>query len=1199
VQAFVFELYAQQGPVPSPPSSNYIKYQEAKVSGTLKTTTDEGFGLGEIPSPVQRNFSNYVSTKAAVGDAVYDLRTAGPGGTSLLTTVKNQGSCGSCWTFAAMGATESRWKILGHGTNDLSEDNMNNCHEFVPAACEGGNLDMATSYFVRKSGPYTEADDPYSVTPNSCPAGLNEAAYIPNVRFLPRDNNTLKQALIDYGALYTNMYWADGSYNSSNKTYYYSGTSGTNHAVLLVGWDNNKATAGGTGAWIIKNSWGDGWGENGFFYISYNDTRVNTTPGYFLDRTAFDAKAKLYSYSRLGAVSGTTVGSSVGYGLIKYVATGNQQLTKVGTWINDAGAILDITVYDNFVSSTLSGQLASITNQTCNLPGYYTYNLSSPVSIANGNDFYILIKYNVSGATYPIPIEMAYSGYAAPTIESNKCWLSTNGTSNWTLIGSSTSYAWDLCINAYTVEGPLNPENFTASTASGSQINLSWALNGAGNNVIVAFNTTNTFGTPTDGTAYNAGDNLSGGGTILYKGTSTAYNHTSLNNGTRYYYKIWSVDGSNIYSGGATSQAVTTCVEKTVFPFTEGFSEAGTTPACWQVVDNQGNGQVWQFGTFANGLSGATGNYIYLNSDGYGDGSTQNTDIVTPTLDFSGYSNVTLAFSHYYRRYTTTDYATLSYSLNNGSSWTQIQQWTGTTANPASFNQVISAVANQSQVKFKWNYTGIWGYYWSIDNISITASASSSLTVDNSTHNVSANMAYQNVTVQGDGKLSVDAGKILTVTGDFIIQSDASGTGSFIQNGTLNVGGDITVQKYLPNTTTTGWTLSVPVLNADASVFSGSDGLYFYNSSTPGWQEITSGALQQMTGYVTRFSLTQTIEFDGTLNNGTYTRNDLVRTTSPVNYGWNYVGNPYPSPIDWDASPGISRTNINNAIYFRRSDGNMASYVNGSDTNGGTRYIPAMQAFWVQVTLGQTTGSLQITNDARVHQTNNIYKALLDDVLRLTINRNSFTDETIIRFMDLATNGFDGSYDAHKMFSSNDDYPQIYSLVANDELSINTLPSLTVNTVVPLGFTTENAGSHSITSAEVNTFDNNITILLEDLDENVITDLRLQNAYTFNTTSGQFNNRFVVHFNTLATETFNEMGPNDTKIYAYGNAVYITNIFGNSSDLTIYNMLGQPVLNQQLKSNILKKINTNLSAGTYLVKVTGNDRIISQKVYIK
>ena len=116
-----------------------------------------------------------------------------------------------------------------------------------------------------------------------------------------------------------------------------------------------------------------------------------------------------------------------------------------------------------------------------------------------------------------------------------------------------------------------------------------------------------------------------------------------------------------------------------------------------------------------------TGNYAYLNSDAYGTGNSQNVDLISPTIDMSGFTDITVQFNHFHRYWIDTDaYATLSYSINDGLTWTQIQQWTSTTTNPAAFNQSVPALDGQSQVKLKWNYTATWGGGWAIDDISIT-----------------------------------------------------------------------------------------------------------------------------------------------------------------------------------------------------------------------------------------------------------------------------------------------------------------------------------------------------------------------------------------------------------------------------------------------------------------------------------------------
>ncbi len=223
-----------------------------------------------------------------------------------------------------------------------------------------------------------------------------------------------------------------------------------------------------------------------------------------------------------------------------------------------------------------------------------------------------------------------------------------------------------------------------------------------------------------------------GSGTGIF--TSTI---TGLSSNTVYHVRAYATNASGTYYG--EDIAFTTLCGIYTLPFNETFS--GTTiPNCWSQVDNQGNAQVWQFGTITGQTPNPalTGNYAFLNSDAYGTGNSQNADLITPTIDMSSYSAVNLQFSHYFKSYSGSS-GTISYSINNGSTWTIIQSFSATSAtNPAVFNQAIAAVAGQTAVKFKWNYTGTWGYYWAIDNVQITGTGVTALTVTPPNQNVTS-----------------------------------------------------------------------------------------------------------------------------------------------------------------------------------------------------------------------------------------------------------------------------------------------------------------------------------------------------------------------------------------------------------------------------------------------------------------------------
>jgi hypothetical protein len=212
---------------------------------------------------------------------------------------------------------------------------------------------------------------------------------------------------------------------------------------------------------------------------------------------------------------------------------------------------------------------------------------------------------------------------------------------------------------------------------------------------------------------------------------------TGLSSNTTYHVRAYATNSSGTYYGEDIT--FTTLCGIYGLPFNESF--AGTTiPICWSQVDNQGNGQIWQFGTITGQSPNPvlSGNYAYLNSDAYGSGNSQNADLVTPTIDLSSYSAVNLQFNHYFKSYSGSS-GTVSYSINNGSTWTVIQSFTASSAtNPAVFNQAIAAVAGQSAVKFKWNYTGTWGYSWAIDDVQITGTGVAAMTVTPPNQNVTS-----------------------------------------------------------------------------------------------------------------------------------------------------------------------------------------------------------------------------------------------------------------------------------------------------------------------------------------------------------------------------------------------------------------------------------------------------------------------------
>ncbi len=207
----------------------------------------------------------------------------------------------------------------------------------------------------------------------------------------------------------------------------------------------------------------------------------------------------------------------------------------------------------------------------CSFPGY-TGTVFEPVDAYKGdfarNYFYMATRYMNSFASWETNVTHVIDGnnFTAWTINLLIKWHELDPVSTKEINRNNAAHDIQGNRNPYIDHpeyvcsvwggacGTANPQSFSATGVSVSQINLAWTLNPDNDKVVVAYNTTSTFGTPVDGTTYTAGNSISGGGTVLYVGTSTAFNHTALSSQI-YYYKIWSQATDNSFSTGLTAQA--------------------------------------------------------------------------------------------------------------------------------------------------------------------------------------------------------------------------------------------------------------------------------------------------------------------------------------------------------------------------------------------------------------------------------------------------------------------------------------------------------------------------------------------------------------------------------------------------------------------------------------------------------------------
>jgi len=338
----------------------------------------------------------------------------------VVTSVKNQGSCGSCYAFAALANIESKLMIDGESASNFSENNAKECN-WYQSSCDGGSYEIVASRMSKK-GLVLEACDPYVAGDVPCYIGCDFVKTLLDWRIIIGDTvpdaAILKQYIYDYGPVFTTLYAGDifdvawqNEYNAYNGSYtmYYTGTYDPNHAVLIVGWDDDLVHGGGTGGWIVKNSWGTSWGgtcgygtEGGYFYIAYGSASMGKFSSYVHTVVDYDDADEVLFYDEGGVSSHWGYGDPEAWALCKFTMPSTAYPVNVELWTSDATTDIDVQVYDDFDGSTLSNLLTSSLDQSFTEAGYHSITLSSPPEITTGEDFYVLVHVVNAGYTSPI-----------------------------------------------------------------------------------------------------------------------------------------------------------------------------------------------------------------------------------------------------------------------------------------------------------------------------------------------------------------------------------------------------------------------------------------------------------------------------------------------------------------------------------------------------------------------------------------------------------------------------------------------------------------------------------------------------------------------------------------------------------------------------------------------------------------------------
>lgn len=372
--------------------------------------------------------------------------------------VKDQGNLGTCWAVAATSALETYF--LPQQRNVFSADHISLQNSFSRSQRDGGGYGMLMAYLTGWQGPVLEEDDPYGdgVSEES----LEPVKHVQEIQALrDKDYTAIKRAVYEYGAVQSSVYMdldnARGTsvyYNQLEYSYCYNGENKSNHDVLIIGWDDNyfadrfNAGAVQNGAFICQNSWGEEFGENGVFYISYDDVNIGNNCIVYTKIEEPDNYDRIYQTDLCGQIGVLGYGDGECYFSNIYTSAGAEDLEAVGFYVLGKNTTYEVYVIKNYESMDAFVKELPVQKGSFEQQGYYTVKLGEPVPLEAGERYAVVVHVETPDCIYPAAMEYV-AGETTKTVDisDGEGYISHNGVV-WTR--TEEEHQCNICLKAYT-----------------------------------------------------------------------------------------------------------------------------------------------------------------------------------------------------------------------------------------------------------------------------------------------------------------------------------------------------------------------------------------------------------------------------------------------------------------------------------------------------------------------------------------------------------------------------------------------------------------------------------------------------------------------------------------------------------------------------------------------------------------------------